>query len=377
MAQNERTKIGIGTGIVGLVVNVILVIIKLVAGIIAGSVSILADAMNSLGDGAGSLLTIGGFYVANKPPDREHPYGHQRAEYISGLFTAIIILIVGVQFFISSIEKILNPTSVASSQLVLVLLILSIVIKIGLGVYYYQKNKNMTDSSMAIEALTKDSIYDTLMNLVIIISYVVEIQFGWYIDGYIGAFVALIILYGAITSIIETSNDLLGTRPDPKLIDEMQVLLDSYNKLVGYHDLILHKYGPNKIFATVDIEIDASWGLVEAHRVIDTIEKDFDEKFGIRLVGHLDPVELDDEEQNNIYAFIKETLKSYENNFHFHDLRIENTNGAREIFFDVTVPDEITASDEELYQMIARDLNKKLSEYQINIHFDRDYFLKE
>lgn len=377
MAQNERTKIGIGTGIVGLVVNVILVIIKLVAGIIAGSVSILADAMNSLGDGAGSLLTIGGFYVANKPPDREHPYGHQRAEYISGLFTAIIILIVGVQFFISSIEKILNPTSVASSQLVLVLLILSIVIKIGLGVYYYQKNKNMTDSSMAIEALTKDSIYDTLMNLVIIISYVVEIQFGWYIDGYIGAFVALIILYGAITSIIETSNDLLGTRPDPKLIDEMQVLLDSYNKLVGYHDLILHKYGPNKIFATVDIEIDASWGLVEAHRVIDTIEKDFDEKFGIRLVGHLDPVELDDEEQNNIYAFIKETLKSYQNNFHFHDLRIENTNGAREIFFDVTVPDEITASDEELYQMIARDLNKKLSEYQINIHFDRDYFLKE
>jgi cation diffusion facilitator family transporter len=375
--QNLRARVGIGTGVVGLVVNLILVIIKLIAGFIAGSVSILADAMNSLGDSAGALLTIGGFYVANKPPDREHPYGHQRAEYISGLFTAIIILIVGFQFLISSIQKILNPTSVQSSQLVLILLIASIIIKAGLGVYYYQKNKRMTDFSKAIETLTKDSFYDTLMNLVIIISYILEIQFNWYIDGYIGVLVALIILYGGITSIIETSNDLLGTRPNPKLVDEMQNVLDSYSKLVGYHDLILHKYGPNKIFATVDIEIDASWGLVEAHRVIDSIEKEFNEKFGIRLVGHLDPVELDDDEQNNIYAYIKQTLKSYDENFHFHDLRIENQSEKSEIFFDVTVPDEVTASDEKLYQRITEDLSEKLSAYKIRIHFDRDYFLKE
>lgn len=375
--QNNRARVGIGTGIVGLVVNLILVVIKLSAGLIAGSVSILADAMNSLGDSAGALLTIGGFYVANKPPDREHPYGHQRAEYISGLFTAIIILIVGFQFLITSIEKILNPTGVESSQLVLVLLIISILIKAGLGIYYYQKNKRMGGFSNAIETLTKDSIYDTLMNFVIIISYIIEIQFDWHIDGYIGAFVALIILHGGITSIIETSNDLLGTRPNPKLIDNMQDVLDSYNKLVGYHDLILHKYGPNKIFATVDIEIDASWGLVEAHRVIDSIEKEFNEKFGIRLVGHLDPVELDDDEQNDIYAYIKQTLKSYEENFHFHDLRIENKNDRKEIVFDVTVPDEVNKSDEFLHQKISKDLSDELAEYQIKIHFDRDYFLKE
>lgn len=380
MSQNEQSKrarVGIGTGIIGLIFNLILVVIKLIAGFIAGSVSILADAMNSLGDGAGSLLTIGGFYVANKPPDREHPYGHQRAEYISGLFTAIIILIVGFQFLISSIEKILDPTSVESSQLVFILLIVSMFIKIGLGIYYYQKNKKMTNFSNAIQTLTKDSFYDTLMNLVIIISYVIEIQFGWYIDGYIGALVAIIILYGGIISIIETSNDLLGTRPEPKLIDNMQDVLDSYNKLVGYHDLILHKYGPNKIFATVDIEIDASWNLVEAHRVIDSIEKEFDEKFGIRLVGHLDPVELDNQEQNEIYAFIKKTLKTYEENFHFHDLRIENHGDEREIVFDVTVPDSVTVSDARLYEMITKDLDKELSDYQIKIHFDRDYFLKE
>lgn len=375
--QNHRTRIGIGIGIVGLITNLVLVIIKLIAGLLAGSVSILADAMNSLGDSAGALLTIGGFYVANKPPDREHPYGHQRAEYISGLFTAIIILVVGFQFLISSIEKILNPIGVESSKIVLTLLIVSIVIKAGLGLYYYQKNKRMNGFSNAIEALTKDSIYDTLMNFVIIISYIIEIQFNWYIDGYIGALVALIILYGGITSIIESSNVLLGTRPHPKLVDEMQEILDSYNKLVGYHDLILHKYGPNKIFATVDIEIDASWGLIEAHRVIDSIEKEIYENFGIRLVGHLDPVELYDEEQNKIYTYIKKTLKSYEKNFHFHDLRIENKNDEKEIVFDVTVPDDVNKSDETLYKMISSDLSEKLNAYQIKIHFDRDYFLKE
>lgn len=375
--QNHRTRIGIGIGIVGLITNLALVIIKLIAGLLAGSVSILADAMNSLGDSAGALLTIGGFYVANKPPDCEHPYGHQRAEYISGLFTAIIILVVGFQFLISSIEKILNPIGVESSKIVLTLLIVSIVIKAGLGLYYYQKNKRMNGFSNAIEALTKDSIYDTLMNFVIIISYIIEIQFNWYIDGYIGALVALIILYGGITSIIESSNVLLGTRPHPKLVDEMQEILDSYNKLVGYHDLILHKYGPNKIFATVDIEIDASWGLIEAHRVIDSIEKEFYENFGIRLVGHLDPVELYDEEQNKIYTYIKKTLKSYEKNFHFHDLRIENKNDEKEIVFDVTVPDDVNKSDETLYKMISSDLSEKLNAYQIKIHFDHDYFLKE
>lgn len=371
--QQERTQIGIRTGIVGLIVNLILVIIKLIAGFIAGSVSILADAMNSLGDSAGTVLTISGFYIANKPADREHPYGHQRAEYISGLFTAIIILIVGFQFLLSSIEKIFNPTSVAGSKWVLILLVLSIIIKACLGIYYYQINEQMKDASGSIQALVKDSFYDTLMNLVIIFSYLLEIEFGWYIDGYMGAFVALIIIYGGITSIIETSNDLLGTGPDSQLVTDMQEVLDSYQSLVGYHDLILHKYGPNKMFATVDVEVDARWDLIEAHRVIDSIEKEFDERFGIKLVGHLDPVELNDDEQNEVYANVKRTLKSYKEDFHFHDLRLED----EKVIFDITVPDNIQMSDEELYQIIVKDLSKVLQDYEIRIHFDRNYFLKE
>src|SRR5690625_336136 len=220
--QEKRVKSGIQTGIVGLIVNLILLIIKLIAGITAGSVSILADAMNSLGDSASSLFTIGGFYVSNKPADREHPYGHQRAEYISGLFIAIIILIVGFQFLLQSIERILNPTSVYSSRLVLVLLVLSILMKLILGLYYQKRSNQFNQPSNTLIALMFDSYSDALMTLVIVVSYFIEIQFGCYIVVYVGAVIALLILYSGFRSILESSNDLIGTRPDTELIGRMQ-----------------------------------------------------------------------------------------------------------------------------------------------------------
>lgn len=375
--QEKRTKEGIAIGIVGLLINLILMVIKLIAGFIAGSVSILADAMNSLGDSTSAILTIGGFYIANKPPDREHPYGHQRAEYISGLFTAIIILFVGFQFLSTSIQKIFRPTKVESSSLVIILLIISILIKIVLGIFYHLKNKQIEGTSKAIGALVKDSIFDVLINVVIIVSYLIEIQTGWLIDGYIGAIVAVMIIHGGLTTILDTSKDLLGTRPDSELVDKMQEVLDSYSDLVGYHDLFFHKYGPNKIFATVDLEIDARWDIVEAHQVIDTIEKEFYKKFGIKLVGHIDPVELDDDELNEIHAIIKKQLKSYMYDFHFHDLRIEKEDEYDFIAFDVTVPNEVLESDEDLFIRITDDLSDKIIGFPFRIQFDRDYFLKE
>lgn len=376
--KNRRAKDGIFLGCVGLSANLLLVGIKLYAGFMANSVSILADAMNSLGDSAAALLTIGGFYIASIPADREHPYGHERAEYISGLFTAIIILIVGLQFLMTSIRKILNPTRVVPSSLVLGLLILSMLIKAGLAFYYNKKNNSLPQKSNTIHALVKDSLYDILINFVIVFSYLIEIQFGWFIDGYVGAAVALLILHGGFTSIMDSSHDLMGTRPSPELIHDMQEVLDSYETLIGYHDLILHKYGPSKMFATVDIEVDSRWNLIRAHRLIDSIEKRFKEEFDIVLVCHLDPIALDDDEQNEIYKLIKKTLKSYDECFHFHDFRVEDTGEKKEIFFDVVVPDENDFSNEELYEKIVNDLFKELeNDYLITIEFDRNYVLKE
>ncbi len=381
MRQNEqriRVKEGIRTGIFGLITNIILVIIKLIAGLIGNSVSIMADAMNSLGDTFNSILTITGFHIANKPADREHPYGHQRAEYLSGLFTAIIISFVGLQFLISSIQKIFKPEGINRSPLVLVLLILSILIKGGLAYFYYKKNKNMAVHSTAIETLMKDSLYDMFMNLVIILSYLVETQFGWLIDGYVGVFVAAIILRGGYDSIKDSSNDLLGTRPDPNLIYQMEEVLNSYDSLVGYHDLVLHKYGPNMFFATVDIEVDSRWDLLHAHQVTDAIEKEFKDKFAILLATHLDPIVLNNDEQNALYKVIKETLKSYDKNFHFHDFRVEETATVTNLHFDVVVPDSITTSDEELYQKITHDIYHKIGyKYHLYIEFDRNYVLSK
>ena len=375
--QEERVKSGIQTGFIGLVVNIVLLTIKLIAGLTAGSVSILVDAMNSLGDTASSFFTIGGFYVSNKPADREHPYGHQRAEYISGLFIAIIILIVGFQFLLQSINRIFNPMSVYSSGLVLLLLIISILLKIGLGFYYQHRSKQMATQSNTVLALKKDSFNDALMTLVIIASYYIEIKFGWYIDGYVGAGVALFIIYSGFRSILDSSDDLLGTRPDVQMILRMREVLDSFETPIGYHDLLIHKYGPNKVFATVDIEIDSRLSLIQAHRVIDEIEQEFEKQFNIKLVGHLDPIILDDEEQNKIYALVKNVLKTYHSNFHFHDFRIKGNDEKKEIHFDVVVPTDVVETDQELHYKIISDIYSEFNEYPVRIKFDRDYILDE
>jgi len=333
--------------------------------------------MNSLGDSASSLFTIGGFYVSNKPADREHPYGHQRAEYISGLFIAIIILIVGFQFLLQSIERILNPTSVYSSRLVLVLLVLSILMKLILGLYYQKRSNQFNQPSNTLRALMVDSYSDALMTLVIVVSYFIEIQFGCYIVVYVGAVIALLILYSGFRSILESSNDLIGTRPDTELIGRMQKVLDSFDGPIGYHDLIIHKYGPNKVFATVDIEIDSRWSLIQAHKVIDEIEQEFKKQFNITLVGHLDPIILDDDKQNKIYSLVKKVLKTYHPDFHFHDFRVKKFENEKEIHFDVVVPNEVTETDQELYDKITSDIYKEFNEYPIFIKFDRDYILDE
>ena len=377
LEQQRRTSEGIRTGVIGLLTNVFLTIIKLFAGFTAGSVSILADAMNSLGDSASSLLTIGGFYVANKPADREHPFGHQRAEYISGLFIAIIILIVGFQFFLQSIRRILNPESVLGSRVVFFLLVISIVVKILLAIFYKNRSKQMETQSNAVVALMKDSYNDALMTLVIIFSYFIEIRFDVYIDGYIGAVISLFILYSGFKSILDSSHDLLGARPDRDLIRRMKEVLDSYDGPIGYHDLIIHKYGPNKVFATVDIEIDSKWSLIQAHKVIDNIEYEFEKQFNIKLVCHLDPIILDDDEQNEIYALVKKVLKSYDTSFHFHDFRVKKFNEEKEIHFDVVVPDTVTETNIELQYKISSDIYREFNDYPVFIEFDRDYILDE
>lgn len=378
-AQDEfelRINSGMKSGLVGLITNLLLAVLKVFAGITAGSVSILADAINSFGDTASAILTMGGFYIANKPADKEHPYGHQRAEYISGLIISIIIMIVGFEFFMSSIEKIMNPTSVKSSKLVFIILGLSVLVKIGLAFYYQSLNKEIESESIVLTALVKDSINDALMTLVIIFSYLIEVSLAWKLDGYIGAVVALFIVYSGVMSIIEASNNLLGIRPDSELVEQMRDVLDSYENILDYHDLLIHKYGPGNYFVTVDIEMDSRWTLLEAHKVIDDIEREFKEKFNSTTVCHLDPIVLDNEVHNEIYAFVKRTLKNRDEKFHFHDFRVIDYKQTKEIHFDLVIPKHLKDSDEQLYEFLEKALAEKYGDYRLDLKFDRYYLLE-
>lgn len=375
--DKRRLDSGMKTGIIGLFINLFLLVIKLFAGITAGSVSILADAMNSLGDSTGAFLTIIGFYISKKPADKEHPYGHQRAEHISGLILSIIIMIIGFEFLISSIEKIINPVTVEASSLVLMILVLSVIIKLVLAFYYQNSNKKMKTESLVLKTLVKDSLNDSLMTLVIIVSYLFEVNFSWEIDGYMGALIALYIIYSGISSVVEVSNDLLGIRPSKELIREMREVLDSYDSILDYHDLLIHKYGPSNSFVTVDIEIDSRWTLLEAHEVIDAIEQEFKEKFNSTTVCHLDPIVLDDNRQNEIYKLIKKSIKERDKHFHFHDFRVINHENKKEIHFDLVVPKNIKDSNNELHDFVKEILCEEYSEYKLYLKFDRYYLLDE
>ena len=372
--DGNRSRIGIFSGKIGLVSNLILFVIKLSAGWISGSVSIVGDALNSLADFASSILTLFGFRMASKPPDKEHPYGHERSEYITGLVVSIGILFVGFQFLLNSIQRILNPASLTSTPLVFVLLIISVVIKLSQG-YFYKRVANKIHSN-AIEAAAQDSYNDVYTTLVVLVASIVEVVFGWQIDGYAGVLIALYILYNGVQIIRESINDLLGTGPNEQEILKITSFLNHYTDIVGYHDLLFHHYGPNKTFATLHIEVDDSWSLTEAHRLIDTIEKEFKEKLGIELLCHLDPIAIQSEEQTTIYQQVKRILQSYQLNLKFHDFRVEEKKGQATIYFDVVVPDNSEKTNQELLTSIRNNVQEEIGDYAVEIEFDRIYLLK-
>lgn len=375
LEKKNRSQAGIFSGKIGLFSNLLLFLIKLGAGWISGSVSIIGDAVNSMADFASSILTLVGFHMAAKPADKEHPYGHERSEYIIGLVVSMGIMFVGFQFLLNSIQRILNPEPLSSTPLVFVLLVISVVIKLSQG-YFYKRVSN-TIHSNAIEAAAQDSYNDVYTTLVVLGASIIEVLFGWQIDGYAGVLIALYILYNGVQIIRESINDLLGPRPNEQEIEEITQFLDNYTAIVGYHDLLLHHYGPNKTFATIHIEIDDSWSLTEAHHLIDNIERDFKEQLGVELVCHLDPIAIQNEEQTNIYKHVKGILQSYQLNLKFHDFRVEEKNGTATIRFDLVVPDSLEKTNQALYFSIQKRIQEEIGDYEVAIEFDRLYLLKK
>lgn len=367
----ERTKKGILAGVLGLLSNLILFISKLTIGLFSGSVSIMADAINSLSDTASSILTLVGFKIAAKPADPEHPYGHERFEYISGLFVSIIITYVGFQFLETSIGKIIHPESLTLSPIIFIVLLFSIILKFVQGRMYVTIAQSI--DSETLRATAKDSYNDVYTTLAVLLSAGIEWLMGWRIDGYVGFALAGYILLSGIMMLRDFVYELLGSRPTKKEILAMEKLLLSYENILGFHDLLVHNYGPSKKFASVHIEVDDSLDLNQAHKIIDIIEKDFKKTLDVELVCHLDPVPVNNENYREILKVLKKIIKETGEGLKLHDLRM--IRNGKELQFDVVVPEKFNFSDEELERVLRVQIEERIGNYDLDITFDHNYLL--
>lgn len=368
-AEKTRTSFGFLAGSLGLVSNGLLFIMKFFIGLFAHSVSIMADAINSLSDTASSVLTLVGFQIAAKPADKEHPYGHERFEYISGFMISIIITFVGFQFLVSSVEKIMDPSKIKLSPLVFIILLLSIGIKIWQS-FMYQKISTKIDSE-TLKASSQDSLNDVITTAAVLISAFVELFTGLHVDGWMGLFIALYILYSGLKMVKEFIDELLGSRPSSEEILKMETYLNEYPDILGYHDLLVHSYGPKKQFATVHIEVDDTWSLNHAHDIINRIEKDFRENLKVELVCHLDPVAVKSPEYQQKWEIVKEAISALQLDLRVHDFRIEKN----QLSFDVVVPPKCAKKDSEIRENLTEYLTNRLGAITLEITFDHNYLL--
>lgn len=368
-----RAAFGAFAGRIGLLPNLILFISKLIIGLISGSVSIMADAMNNLSDTISSILTLIGFYISGKPADKEHPYGHERFEYISGMLVSMMVTFVGFQFLRTSFDRIRDPQSIKVTPVILLVLLLSIFIKIWQGVFY-KKVADKIDSSTLV-ATAKDSMNDVYTTLAVLFSAGIEGVTGWKIDGYVGFVIACYIIYVGIQLIREFVNELMGLRPSQVAINKMRKYLTEVPDIVGFHDLLIHQYGPNKTFASVHIEIDDRWDLNQAHKAIDGIEKKFQEQLGVDLVCHIDPVNLHDQFQQDVYHEVKKVVKSMSQELRPHDIRVVDIGESEEIHFDLAVPTNFDLTDQEIFVVVQEHVCQTLGQYKIRIIFDHTYLL--
>ena len=358
-------------GIVGIVSNVILCIAKIIIGLIAGSIAIIADGINNLADASSSLITLIGFKLASLPEDKEHPYGHARYEYITGMIVSILIVLVGFELGQSSIDKILHPQPLTFSWPIVIVLALAIAIKIWQARFNINVGKRI--NSLTLMATGADSRNDVISTSVVLASVLVGHYTGLQIDGYMGCLVALFIIWSGITLVKETMSPLLGEAPDPELIKTIQEKALMPEGVLGIHDLVVHNYGPGKIFASIHIEVDADGDLMESHDMVDGIEKALSEELHIMLTCHLDPIKLNDPLVKQMTDLVTAHAKDIDGICNVHDLRVVPGPTRTNVIFDVVIEPGCKWSQDELRDQLESHVKSVNPNYCVVINFDRSY----
>ncbi len=355
-------------GIVGIVCNLLLFAGKLLAGTLSGSVSITADAVNNLSDASSSLVTLLGFKMAERPADAEHPYGHARMEYLSGLLVAILILIIGVELGKSSIQKILHPEAVEFSVLTLCILVGSILMKLWMCLFCRKLGKRI--QSTTLEATAADSRNDVITTAAVLLGCLAGHFFHWRIDGWVGALVAVFILASGWSIAKETISPLLGKQADPELVQRISRLVLSHEKILGIHDLMVHDYGPGQCFASVHAEMDMHEDPLMCHDILDDVERDAMRELRVHLVIHYDPIVTDDDELNHMRTLVQKELAAIDPRLSMHDFRMVRGPQHTNLIFDLAVPYSMSDKTAELKRRIDECVQFEDSKYYTVITFD-------
>lgn len=369
-----RNRIGLLSGIVGVIINVILFIAKLLIGFIVSSVAVIADAFNNLSDAASSIITIIGFKMAGTPADKNHPYGHGRVEYISALIISFLVIIVGLQFIKTSIERILKPEIVTFELIPFLILFLSIFLKLWLWLLNTKLSKKINSTSL--KATATDSISDVFITSVVVISLLLSNFISFPIDGYIGVAVSLFILYSGFTLIKESISLLIGEAPNPQIKEDIENSLLTYDYVSGVHDLIIHNYGPGKIMASIHAEIPANIDIMTIHEIIDKAEREISDNLSIHLVIHMDPICVNSEEVELLREEIKKIIKYNPAIKSMHDFRVVGKGDKKNLLFDIVVDKSILSklSSEEILLNEITDIIKDINpSYNCLITIDEDY----
>lgn len=370
-APSVRRAYGILCGAVGILLNVILFGLKFGAGTLTNSISITADAFNNLSDAGSSIITLIGFKMSGQKPDVDHPFGHGRIEYLSGLLVSIAILIMAFELIKTSFTKILHPEAVAFQPLIIVILSFSILTK--LYMYFYNKNIGKTVNSPTLHATALDSLSDTIATFVVLLTSVISYKTGFQLDGYAGVVVGIFIGYTGFSAAKETISPLLGQTPDPEFVREIARIVTSHEAILGLHDLVVHDYGPGRIMISLHAEIPADGDILLMHDTIDNIEKELQKKLHCVAVIHMDPIRNNDPTTMELKERVTEVLKSIHSDLSLHDFRVVSGSTHTNLIFDVVVPYQFELQDQELEVKIQSMVSAINPEYFIVIEIDRAF----
>lgn len=366
-----RERYGRLSSIVGIVCNIMLFAVKYLMGTLANSISVVSDAFNNLSDCASCVVTLFGYKLAAKPADKDHPFGHGRMEYLTSLLIAVVIIVVGFELLQNSVIKIIAPEVIKFNWIVLASLVLSVGIKLWMALFN-TKLGNKVNSTVMI-ATAKDSKSDVLATSAVIVAIVASLFTSLPVDGIMGVIVSLFVMKSGIDIVRETVDELLGKPADKQVIESIQSLIKSYDKIIETHDMIIHNYGPGNMIGSCHVEVRSDESFLQIHEIVDQIERRIYSELGILMTIHMDPIETDNEQVNQCKDSVRTIIKELDKRLHIHDFRLVPGENHINVIFDIVVPYDCTYTDQQIKTAVDNKLKNKNIDYYTVITFDREY----